>query len=184
MARLLRPQGRKGELLAELMTDFPESLPERENVFLVRAGFEGPAESARRIKVLSAWLPVGKNSGRVVLAIEGVESIADAETIGGLDVVVPESDRLELDEESTYVSDLEGCEVYDGDALIGRVSDVDFPVSSSGNRVDEAASLLKVQSDDGEEILIPFVKEYLVSMDLDAKKIVLRLPAGLVDVNR
>jgi 16S rRNA processing protein RimM len=166
------------------MTDFPESLPERENVFLVPAGFEGPGEKARKIKVLSAWLPTGKNNGRVVLAIEGVGSISDAEAIAGLDVVVPEGDRLELDAESTYISDLEGCEVYDGDTLIGRVSDVDFPVSSSGARLEEAPPLLEVRSADDEEILIPFVKQYLVSMDLERKRIVLRLPAGLVDVNR
>ena len=67
---------------------------------------------------------------------------------------------------------------------VGRVADVQFSSTSDGNRLAEAAPLLVIQSNDGNEILIPFVKAFLASIDLPAKRIVMKLPAGLADVNR
>ena len=66
LAVVLRPQGRKGEVLAELLTDFPERFEGR-HVFLAAAGFDGPREKARAADVTGYWLPVGRNQGRVVL---------------------------------------------------------------------------------------------------------------------
>src|SRR5882757_531890 len=71
LAHLLRPQGRKGELLAELLTDFPDRFVDRDDLFLAPPGFQGEPGEARRIKVASSWLPVGKNKGRVVLQLDG-----------------------------------------------------------------------------------------------------------------
>ena len=47
LAHLLRPQGRKGELLAELLTDFPERFKEQKRVFLAKPDFVGEAAEAR-----------------------------------------------------------------------------------------------------------------------------------------
>lgn len=184
LARVLRPQGRKGEVLAELLTDFPESLSGRENLFLVPEGFDGGAEAARSVRVSSSWLPVGKNRGRIVLQLEGIASISEAESLAGLDLAVPQESRLPLDQDSTYVSDLIGCTVYDRETVIGEISDVQFPASADGARLEDVPSLLEVRSADGGEVLIPFVHDFLVSTDVQAKKLVLKLPAGLVDVNR
>lgn len=184
LAHLLRPQGRKGELLAELLTDFPDHFVKRDDLFLAPPGFQGEAEEARRIKVASSWLPVGKNRGRVVLQLDGIGSISDAEAIAGLDVIVPQDSRMPLDDDSAYVSDLVGCLAFDSEALIGEVTGVEFPASSDGSRLDDVPSLLEVRSPEGDEILIPFVKAFLKSVDLQDRKIVLNLPAGLLDVNR
>src|ERR1700721_1959505 len=100
LAHLLRPQGRKGELLAELFTDFPERFEERTRVFLAASGFEGEAAEARSAEVVSFWLPVGKNEGRIVLQFAGVETITQAEGLAGLEVIVPHEERMALDDES------------------------------------------------------------------------------------
>jgi len=184
LARLLRPQGRKGELLAELFTDFPESLEGRQNLFLTKQDFQGPKSDARSAKVLSAWLPVGKNRGRVVLQLEGINSIDDAEKLSGLDLAILDDERHSLDEGENYVSELTGCSVYDSETLVGEVSGVQFPASSAGDRLDDVPSLLEVKSVDGDELLIPFVKAFLVSLDIEERKIVFNLPAGLLEVNR
>jgi 16S rRNA processing protein RimM len=185
LAHLLRPQGRKGELLAELHTDFPERFDDHRQVFLAAPGFIGGPDEARAAEVASFWLPVGKNEGRIVLHIAGVDSISDAEAIAGLEVIVLEEERLPLDEDSTYISELVGCSVYDGAAVVGVVEDVQFPTTADGGRrLTDAAPLLAVRSIEGDEVLIPFAKAFLVAMDTEAKRIDMILPAGLIDVNR
>jgi 16S rRNA processing protein RimM len=185
LAQLLRPQGRKGELLAELSTDFPERFEDRRRVFLAKPGFSGTAEEARSAEVASFWLPVGKNEGRIVLQFAGIDSISDAESIAGLEVLVPEEERLALEDEAVYISELAGCTVYDGGMAVGVVEDVQFATTADGGRrLTDAAPLLAVRSIEGDEVLIPFAKAFLVAMDTEAKRIDMILPAGLVDVNR
>ncbi len=185
LAHLLRPQGRKGEVLAELFTDFPERFEEQTRVFLARPGFQGEASEARVVEVVAFWLPVGKNEGRVVLQFTGVDTISDAESIAGQDVIVPREERLPLDDESVYISELIGCMVYDGTLAVGVVEDVQFPTTADGARkLTDAAPLLAVTSLDGDEVLIPFAKAFLVAVDTEAKRIEMTLPEGLLEVNR
>lgn len=185
LAHLLRPQGRKGELLAELFTDFPERFEEQRRVFLAAPGFDGDQAEARAVEVAAFWLPVGKNDGRVVLKFAGIDTISDAETVAGLDAVIPREERLALEDESVYISELIGCTVYDGAQEIGVVGDVQFAMTADGGRrLDDAAPLLAVTSVQGDEILIPFAKAFLVNVDTEAKRIEMTLPEGLVEVNR
>jgi len=185
LAHLLRPQGRKGELLAELFTDFPERFDDRTRVFLAKPGFAGSELEAQAISVTSHWLPVGRNHGRVVLGFEGVDSINKAEEFAGLDVLVPASERVELEDDAEYISDLIGCVVYDGGAAVGTVVNVEFPTTSDGTRrLEDAAPLLSVLTDAGDEVLIPYVQSFLVALLPEQKRIDMVLPAGLFDVNR
>ncbi|HEX3373155.1 MAG TPA: ribosome maturation factor RimM [Edaphobacter sp.] len=185
LAHLLRPQGRKGEVLAELFTDFPERFEDHKRVFLAAPGFAGEETEARAAEVVAFWLPLGKNEGRVVLHFAGIDTISDAESIAGQDVLVPRAERLALDDESVYVSELIGCTVYDGSLPVGVVEDVQFAMSADGGRrLDDAAPLLAVRSLEGDEILIPFAKALLVGVDTEAKRIDMTLPEGLVEVNR
>jgi 16S rRNA processing protein RimM len=185
LAQLLRPQGRKGELLAELLTDFPERFEEQRRVFLAPAGFSGTASEARSAEVVAFWLPVGKNEGRIVLHFAGIESISDAERLAGLEVIVPEEERQPLDDDAVYISELIGCTVYDGAVAVGTVEDVQFPMNSDGTRrLEDAAALFSVRSPEGDEVLIPFAKAFVVAIDTEAKRIDMALPQGLVEVNR
>jgi 16S rRNA processing protein RimM len=185
LAHLLRPQGRKGELLAELFTDFPERFQDQRRVYLAPEGFSGEPSEARSAEVVSFWLPVGKNEGRIVLQFAGIASISDAESIAGLEVIVSEEERLPLDDDSVYISELTGCTIYDGAAAVGVVEDVQFPMTADGGRrLTDAAPLLAVRSLEGDEVLIPFAKAFLVAIDIAAKRIDMVLPSGLLDVNR
>jgi 16S rRNA processing protein RimM len=185
LAHLLRPQGRKGEVLAELFTDFPERFEDQRRVFLAAPGFVGEQSEARAAEVVAFWLPVGKNEGRVVLQFAGVDTISDAESIVGQDVLVPREERLPLKDESVYISELIGCTVYNGSKPVGVVADVQFAMTADGGRrLDDAAPLLAVTSPEGDEILIPFAKAFLMAVDMDAKRIDMTLPEGLVEVNQ
>src|SRR5580692_714068 len=90
LAHLLRPQGRKGELLAELLTDFPER-------FTGRVVHLGPEGKSVEYTIESYFLPTGRNAGRVVLKFANVDSINDAEKLNGLDVTIPQEERAPLE---------------------------------------------------------------------------------------
>lgn len=192
LARLLRPQGRKGEMLADLFTEDTDRFEAHPEVWLAPAGFvEGqaedratPAEPARAT-VSAHWLPVGRNAGRIVLHLAGVSTIEAAEALEGREVVIPASERRPLEDGAVYISELVGATIFDGALEIGVVEDVEFPATPDGSRrLEEAAPLLSIRALDGEEILVPFVSAYLVEMDLAARTIRMALPEGLVAVNR
>ncbi len=197
LARLIRPQGRHGEILADLLTDFPERFRERREVFLAPPGFAGGREEAVRGEVLSFWLPTGKNQGRIALQISVASTIDEATAWSGYEVLVPIEDRVPVAGDEMYISDLAGCTVYDRDLPIGVVRDVQFPVTADGRRRlaagipllvvgrMKAAGLDPVSGGGatGEEILVPFAKDLLLGVDVRAKRIDMRLPEGLVDVN-
>jgi len=174
LAQLVRPQGRHGEIIADLLTDFPERFADRKRLYLIAS--ESSSAPEREAALERHWL----HKGRVVLKFSGVDSINDAEALRGLFVAIPASERAPLSDDSVYVSDLIGSEVVDVASSLGPIGRVkDF---------DSEAGLLIVQTGKGQtgkggEVLIPFVKNYLVSIDLAAKRIEMRLPEGLLDIN-
>jgi 16S rRNA processing protein RimM len=185
LAHLLRPQGRKGELLADLYTDFPEQFEVRSRIYLAAPNFEGQKSEAREMDVTSFWLPVGKNQGRVVIKLAGVDSISDAEKLAGQELIIPQEERTPLEDDTNYISDLINCTVYDRGAAIGTIEDVQFATTpDGGRRLAENAPILVVSATEGDEILIPFVKDFLVDINVKEKRVNMALPAGLLDVNR
>jgi len=142
VARILRARGNKGEVAAELLTDFPERLPEIKEMFLrERSG-------ARRGVVLRAFWVDRNHHGKGVFHFEGVDSINDAEKLRGLEVQIPLERRAEVPAGSFFVTDLIGCSVFElaaplspvssspcslaqAPALLGKVRDVYFPVKAS-----------------------------------------------------
>jgi 16S rRNA processing protein RimM len=194
LARILRPQGRKGEVLADLFTDFPGRFVRQPRVWLAPQGFADspsaaststePSPPLQLAEVASHWLPLGKNAGRIVLRFAGFDSIELAETLAGKEVLVPLAERMTLDSDATYISDLIGCTVYDREQPLGTVSSVDFPATPDGaRRLEDAAPLLAITSPNGDEILVPFVRAFLVALDPAAKSIRMALPEGLAELN-
>jgi 16S rRNA processing protein RimM len=200
LARIRRPQGRKGEVFAEILTDFPEKFADRKHLWLIREGDSGiPDSESKRLSANSAapravelrahWL----HKGGVVLHFAGIDSISAAETLVGLGVAIPQSERAQLSEGETYIADLIGCTLIDvagtEPAAIGKIEDVDTtagPISllivhavSKNYRASESAN----QPHQVEEILIPFVQSYLRHIDIEAKRVEMALPEGLVDLN-
>jgi len=198
LARILRPQGRKGEVLAELFTDFPERFQSQPRVWLALPGFADSAAAdspsaqqppeypsdTRPAEIVSHWLPVGRNAGRIVLQLTGVDSIEQAEKFAGYEVLIPRAERMPLEADAAYISDLIGCTVFDRDHSLGTVTGVDFPSSPDGaRRLDDSAPLLAVTTPTGDELLIPFARAFLIALDPAAKSIRMALPEGLAELN-
>jgi 16S rRNA processing protein RimM len=173
LGRLVRPQGRHGEILADILTDFPERFRDRRRLYLVSS--ETGTAFVREVTLENHWLHKGRDSRRVVLKFAGIDSINHADTLRGLLVAVPANERTPLSDGSVYIGDLIGCRIIDLNsdaATIGVVTDLD-----------REAGLLAVKSPAGGEILVPFANAYLASMDLVAKRIEMRLPEGLLEIN-
>jgi 16S rRNA processing protein RimM len=171
LARIRRPQGRKGEVFADILTDFPEKFAERRRLRLLR---EGAVPISRDVTLVNHWL----HKGGVVLHFSGIDSISDAETLNGLVVAIPVAERAALAEDEVYVGDLIGCALVDvtpsEPVEVGEIEDVD--------RAAGPVALLVVRGAAG-EVLVPFAKSYLRSIDLKAKRVEMALPEGLADLN-
>ena len=122
VARIVRPHGRRGEVAAEILTDFPQRLKNLPSAAL----WDGRSEP-RETAVRSCWLSQSRG-GQAIFHFEGSDSIDDAKKLVGLEVQIPLSDRMRLRPGNYYVSELIGCEVFEKDAAsaIGRVTDVQF----------------------------------------------------------
>ncbi len=175
LARILRARGRKGEVAAEIFTDFPERLTR-----LCEAWLWDGRSDPRHVEVLSCWL----HKGLAIFRFEGCDSISAAERLAGLEVQAPLAERMPLSSGRYYVTDLIGCGVWEkgpvgsAPALLGTVRDV----QAIGEDV-SGAPLLVVDSASG-ELLIPLAEEICTRIDLAARRIEVLLPEGLRDLNR
>jgi 16S rRNA processing protein RimM len=173
VARVLRPHGRRGEVAAEILTDFPERLKS-----LKVAGLWDGRSGPREAKIRSCWLSHSRG-GQAIFHFEGCDSIDDAERLVGLEVQIPLANRMPLARGSYYVTDLVGCEVFEqnSDVVLGRVADVHF----TGEAV-AGTPILLVDSPRG-ELLIPLAQDICVQIDTDARRINVVLPEGLRELN-
>ncbi len=171
LARILRTQGRKGEIFAALLTDFPEKFAERKRLWLMA---EDDSTPPREVELAHHWM----HKRGIVLHFAGIDSISAAEALTGLIVAIPRPGRAALGEDEAYISDLVGCMLVDVAAgkpvEVGPIEDVD---RSSG-----PVPLLVVRGP-CDEILVPFARSYLRTIDLDARRVEMALPEGLVELN-
>ena len=200
MARVLRPRGNKGEVAAELLTDFPERLIGIQEVFLGRLegdSFGGVfgAKEPQPIGVKSCWL--SKNHrGQGVFHFAGVDSIDAAGKFRGLEVLLPFDQRVELPAGKYFVADLVGCGIFELKAgaatahsapcsmasapeFLGTVADVNFPGETDGL---SGTPVLEVETGQG-EMLIPLAEDICKRIDVAGRRIEVVLPEGLRELN-
>lgn len=176
VARLVRPHGRHGEIIADILTAFPERFHQRRRLFLIPPQRMGT--SAREVLLENFWFL----RQRLVLKIQGIDSISDAELLRDYELAIPTAERAPLDDGSVYVSDLIGCHVVDLNhkgADLGEIVDVDRDSSSTDLLVLRQPGQRRREA----EVLIPFAQDYLVRIDRVARRIEMRLPEGLLDIN-
>ena len=186
VARIVRDRGNKGEVSAELLTDFPERLKEIREVFLA-----DKKSAPRSVQLKSFWVD-RNHPGFGVFHFEGITSINDAEKLRGLEIQIPFEQRVTLPAGKYFVTDLIGCAVFELPAtltlfssspcslskaptLLGTVRDVFFPGESQ-----PGTPLLAVDTASG-ELLIPLAEDICTRIDTAARRIEVLLPEGLCD---
>ena len=164
IARALRTHGLKGEIVAELLTDFPERFEDVDELILV-----SPA-GKRDLGQLEGYR---FQKDRVLLKLAGYDDVDRAKELVGYDFAVPETDRVPLEEDEFYDWELEGCTVKVDDKSIGEVRSV---MRTGG------AALLIVADNSGREQMVPLAAEIVVSIDKAARVILIDPPEGLLDL--
>ena len=188
VARIVRSRGNKGEVSAELLTDFPERLKSFARVFATADSGE-----RRELAVKNFWMD-RNHPGYAVFHFEGVTTISQAEKLRGLEIQIPFEQRVELPAGQYFVSDLIGCSVFElttsmpavasspcslteAPIVLGKVRDVFFPGENQ-----PGTPLLSVELSSG-EMLIPLAEDICKRIDVRARRIEVMLPEGFREMN-
>jgi 16S rRNA processing protein RimM len=158
VGRVVKPQGRHGEVVVEPLSDRPGRFPGLRRVWVGAAGGD-----AREMSVVSCW----PHKGRFVLKLEGVETIEQGESLRGLDVGIGVEELAPLPEGSYYHHQLLGSEVEREDGMpIGRVERL---IETGG------VPVLGIEGPGG-ETLLPLAADFVRRVDLERRRLVVALP--------
>jgi len=188
VARVLRPRGNKGEVVAELLTDFPARISILKQVYLRKNNDEPMLAGLHHF-----WVD-RNHAGMGVFHFAGCATISEAEKFRGYDVLLPLEERVELPAGQYFVTDLIGCTVFELPAataklssppcameeaprVLGTVRDVFFPGEGLAG-----TPLLQLETPRG-EMLVPLAEDICTQIDVAARRIEVRLPEGLHDIN-
>ncbi|HEY0408312.1 MAG TPA: ribosome maturation factor RimM [Pyrinomonadaceae bacterium] len=165
VAVAVRTRGLRGEIVAELLTDFPERFEKLDS--LIAVGQDGSRAS---LALEEYWF----QSGRIILKFAGYDSIEAASALVGREFAVLESERVELPEDEFYDWELQGClvETIAGEE-IGRVREV---LRTGGVEV-----LMIDNEKTGREHLIPLAETICVEINIERKLIRVDAPEGLLE---
>ncbi len=152
-------------------TDVPDRF--RRNMRLRALAKDG---QRREVTVEDLW----PHKSFLILKFQGIETISDAEPLVGAELQLPRSERAELEPGWTYLSDLIGCTVFDGQREIGEIENVQFGAGE--------APLLVVRGKEQKSgaklpYEIPFAEAYLEKLDVEHRQVRMKLPEGLLEVN-
>ena len=166
IARIARTRGNRGEVLADLYTDFPDRFETLEEVWV-----EFGDGHRQQMALEDNW----EHKGRRVLKFVGIDSISEAENYVGCWVVIPAGQAVQLPEGSYFDHDLIGCSVQDthGNQL-GIVSDI----------LHIAGNCQLVVRGESKEFLVPAVESICTKIDIKGKQILLDPPEGLMDLDK
>ena len=122
-------------------------------------------------------IEVEKKSGKffknmVILSFKEFEDINAIEKYKNCELFVKREDAMPLDEDEFYIADVIGMEVWEEDKHIGELADV---MQTGANDV------FVVNMTDGKELLIPVIKQCVLDIDYDDKKILVKLMKGMLD---
>ena len=165
VARAVRTRGLKGEVVADLLTDFPDRFARVSQLIAVTP------DGGRSVLTLEHhWF----QKHRVILKFAGYDSIEAANALVGLEFAVPESERVELAAGEFYEWELEGCSVEDAAGRkIGNVSRV---LKTGG------VDVLAIKNETGREYLIPMAESIVTRVEIENKRVEIDPPEGLLDL--
>ena len=163
VARIVRTRGLKGEVVAEVLTDFPDRFELLDTVTAVREGGE-----RFELKIEKFWF----QNGRVILKFVGYDTVESGETLRDAEICVPESDAVDLEEGEYFDWQLAGCKVETiGGEHIGEVREL---MRTGGTE-------LLVVAGEAKEYLIPFANTICVEVDIENRLIRIDPPEGLLE---
>ena len=165
VARIARTRGLRGEVVADLLTDFPGRFEALESVIAI-----APDGSRRSLQIEEHWF----QARRIIFKFADYDSIDEAKELAGFQLAVPASDRIELPKDQFYEWELAGCRV---ESLDGNVIGTVREVMRTGG-----VEILVVVNEAEREFLIPLAQEICVEIDIEKKLIRVDPPEGLLEL--
>ena len=159
IGQIVNTHGLRGDLKVMPWCDDPEIFDEL--AYVIIDGEEYDIEKSRMQKNM------------VLLKLEGIDHINDAEKYRNKVLFVPREELGELPEGTYYICDLLGCvvETIDGRNL-GKICDI---IKTGSNDV------YVVEDEGKKQVLIPVIDEVVKSVDVESKQIVIEPLKGLID---
>jgi 16S rRNA processing protein RimM len=169
LARIVRPHGLRGEVAAEILTDFPERLTKLREVWLWNGSGDPQPAKVTRCRVSPS------RGGQAIFQFDGVDSVERAEKLRGTEVQISIVERVKIPAHTYFVTDLIGCEVWEkgAGAPLGIVKDV----------MRGGTPVLEIVTPTG-ELLVPLAQEICTQIDTERRRIEVRLPEGLRELNQ
>jgi 16S rRNA processing protein RimM len=165
VARAVRTRGLKGEIVAELLTDFPERFEGIEQLVAL-----SPDGERKDVELENHWI----QNDRVILKLVGVDTVEGARAFTGYQFCVSASETVPLADDEFYDFELEGCLVRElSGHEIGRVQKV---LKTGG------VAILAITGNHGAEHLVPLAESIVVEIDTAGKRIVIDPPEGLLEL--
>ena len=165
IARIVRTHGVRGEVSAILLTDYPGRFRHLQKVYL-SSEEKGSWEELQQYRF---------HKGRIILKFRGRDRPEEVRDLLGCDLQISEIDRVELPDDTYFDSDLVGCQVFEGEQLLGEVVDL---LKSSADSVN-----LVIATSDRQEIMVPLVKEFVLEIDIEEGRILVELPPGVRELS-
>jgi 16S rRNA processing protein RimM len=163
IAKLVKTRGLRGEIVGDVLTDFPERFDNLKKVFAVK-----PNGGTLELEIEKFWF----QKGRIVLKFVGFDSIEAAETLRNCEISVAEDEAVELETDEFYDWQLQDCMVETIEGVkLGKVKEV---LRTGGTEVLVVAGETK-------EYLIPFAEKICPEVDIENKLIKVDAPEGLLD---
>lgn len=163
VGRILKPRGLKGELKVEIITSFPEHFKELAEVS-VKNGLEWQTCSLEAVQLRDRF---------AYIKLAGIDSIEQAELLRSQFLYISESELTPLKDDEFYVHDLIGLTVFEEQGnKLGSIVDVESYLSND---------VYVLKDPDGKEHLLPAAKDVVLDVDLENKKMTIRLMEGLLD---
>jgi 16S rRNA processing protein RimM len=165
VARVVKTRGLRGEVVADLLTDFPARFEGLDTLIAV-----APDGHRRSLQIEEHWF----HGARIVFKFASYDTIDAAKELAGLELALPASERIELPEDRFYEWELAGCRVETVTGkLLGQVREV---MRTGG------VEILIVVNDAGREVLIPMVRDICLEIDVDKKIVRVDPPEGLLEL--
>ncbi len=162
IGKISKHHSKFGEVKCLILSDFPDRFFELERVFLEKG------EDIRRLHVEN----VKFHKNFAVIKFQDVDSVKDAERLGGYFVKIPAEEAVELPEGHYFIHDMLGLQVYtDTDEYLGQLEDI---LTTGSNDV-------YIVKQGKKEIMLPAIYDVVKDIDLDNGRITVHLIEGLVD---